>query len=373
MPNFEARIRTGYQDIGGLVADMNSLGIAADGSSWRNDAPPRVASDPNWPRFRNALQTDVALRPELVLQQQFGFGLSGTIPHLKFTRANNTHLLVDMDGDFGIQKDDYTFSYELEALGPDAADDQVIMGGDELDLFARGTPSTDLGWRTDAVSTFQAGPHISGVVVYVLRAGGLMDRYINGVIDVTGGAAAPITLGDDTLNPVLTIGGDNAGGQFFDGNLRNIRIWDRALQPDEVDFAFQTLGADGTDKSTTGWAPIENRVWDDPTSVPTRVNPSLAAVHRFLVAKIPLGGNALVQLEATINNVIVPDSGLGGDLFSVGLLENPNLAPVFVNPTAPGFSALQSLRLEAEGHYTIEMRRPNGGAIIFHLDVEEVQ
>jgi hypothetical protein len=364
MPNFEARIRTGYQDVQGLVADLNVNGLARDGSSWRNDAPPRVMSDPTRPRLRNAVQPVVANRPALAF--------AGDIPHYVFTKSQSSRLLLDMDGDFGPQKLDYTFAYELQALGPDATIQQVIAGGSQFGLFARSNPAGNYGWRTDATTGFQAGPHPAGTVVYVLKAGNVMERYIDNALSASG-LGAPITLGDESQNPVISIGSSNLiSGAYFDGNLRSFRVWNRALLAPEVDFVFQSLAAGGIDHSSGDWAPIENRIWDDKTAIPRRVNPSIVAAHRFLVAKIPAGGNAHIVIEATLNGIVVPDTGLGGDLFSVSVLEKPTLTPPFVGPLVAGWSALQKVRLEDVGHFTLEMRRAAGGAIIFHIDVEEV-
>lgn len=363
MPNFDARVRNGYVDVQGLVLDLNVNGLARDGSSWRNDAPARRLTPANQPRYKNAVQSTPSKRPAL--------GFIGQIPHFLFTKANLTSLELAMEGDFGAQKEDYTFAYEMPALGSDSTINQVIFGADELDLYARNNPGTLYGWRTDAVGATQAGPHPSGVFVYVLRSAGLMRRYRNGSIEVSG-AGAPITLGDESQNPVATIGASNTGAQAFDGALRSVRVWNRALLDEEIDYIFQTLGAGGADHSSGNWVETETRIWNDRTAIPRRVNPTIEVPHRFLVAKFPTGGSADLVIEATIDGVLTPDSGLGGDLFSASALEKPAFVPPFVGPVAAGWSALQKITLEYAGHYTIEMRRANGGAIIFHVDAEEV-
>lgn len=369
MPNFEAKIRRDYRDINGLVLDLSGTGIVADATSglvdkWVNSAPSVIASDPTDPRYLNAVQTDVSLQGLL--------GSAGGIPHVIFDNAFFQHMTIDMVGDFGSQKEDYTFAFELGSLGGDLAVNQAVFGADEVDLFAVGTPNTTRGYRLDATTAFDAGIGAANrITVYQLETGA-MNRFENGVA-AGGGASSPITLGDSTINPVATLAGDNSGAGFFDGNIRNMRVWNRQLQDTEIDFAFQTLGSDPADDfSTSGLATIVTKVWNDDTSVPPRVNPNIRAAHLFLLATIPIAGTGNIHLEATIDGVVVPDSGLGGNLFSVTALETPDGVPPLAGPLATGFSALQFVRLEAVGHYTLEFRRIAGGAIIFHIDVEEV-
>lgn len=369
MPNFEARIRVDYRDITGLVLDLNRNGIIADPvtgavSDWRNDASPIIQSDPNYPRFLNAVQNDVT--------QQGLLGSTVGVPHVAFDNAASQHMTLDMRGDFGAQKEDYTFSYELDVLGGDGTVNQSIFGGDEVDLYGVGTPNTELGYRLDATTDFDAGPSPADTVtVYQLNPTNMF-RWENGV-NVNTGPGAPITLGNAAINPVATLAGNNSGGGFFDGNIRNMRVWNRELQDAEIDMAFQTLASDPTvDHSVPGLATIAIKVWDDATSVPQRVNPTLRASHLFLLATIPAGGTGNIHLEATIGGLVLPDGALGGDLFSVTALETPDGVPPITGPLAVGWSSLQFVRLEAEGHYTLEFRRTGGGAIIFHIDVEEV-
>jgi len=369
LPNFEAKIRRDYRDINGLVLDLNRSGIITDPvtsrvTEWRNDAPPLIKSDPTYPRYLNAVQADPTVRGLL--------GSSGGVPHVIFDNALSEHMTLDMVGDFGGQKTDYTFAYEIDVLGGDATAVQSIFGADEVDLYGVGTGANNLGYRLDGTSIFQgfATPANSVTVYQQLPAN--MVRWENGV-SILSSAVAAVTLGDSTINPVATLAGNNSGGGFFDGNLRNMRVWNRVLQDAEINLAFQSLASDpAVDHSVAGLATITTKVWTDGTSVPPRINPTLRAPHFFLLATIPTGGTGIIHLEATIGGVVLPDSGLGGDLFSVNALETPDGVPPLTAPLAVGWSSIQSVRLEAEGHYTIEMRRPSGGAIIFHIDVEEV-
>ena len=368
MPNFEAKIRRDYADINGLVLDLNALGIVADPvtnrvSRWRNDAPPRIRSIPSYARYKDALQAVATEQPLL--------GITGGIPHVAFDNALGQHMSLDMFGDFGADKEAYTFSYELDVLGGDITVNQSIFGTDEVDLFAIGTPNTTRGYRLDATTDFDAGVSPADTVtVYQLEPGG-MNRFENGS-PAGGGAAAPVTLGDSTLNPVATLGGNNSGSGFFDGNIRNMRVWNRELQDNEISFAFQTLASDPAVDYSTGFAEIETRVWNDATALPPRVNPTLAAAHLFTIAKIPSGGTGIIQFEATIGGVVLPDTALGGDLFALTALETPRGIPPLVTPVAVGWSSVQEVRVDAVGHYTLEFRRTAGGAIVFHVDVENL-
>ncbi len=368
MPNFEAKIRTTYADINGLVLDLNALGIEADPvsnrvSRWRNAAPPRIRSDPSYARYKDAVQPVVA--------NQGLLGNTGGIPHVAFDSALSEHMTLDMFGDFGGQKEDYTFSYELDVLGADASTNQSIFGTDEVDLYGVGTPNTELGYRLDALSEFDPGPSPPDTVTLYRLNSTAMFRLENG-LNVGGGTGAPVSLGDSTLNPVATLAGDNAGGGFFDGNIRNMRVWNRTLQDNELLFAFQTLASDPAVDYSTGFAEISNRVWNDATAIPPRVNPTLAAPHLFSIAKIPAGGTGIIQFEATIGGVVLPNSALGGDFFSMTALETPFGVPPLITDVAAGWSSVQEVRVDAIGHYTLEFRRDSGGAILFHVDVEEI-
>lgn len=370
MPDFEARIRVDYRDIQGLVLDLNSDGIEFETPSnkvtrWRNDAAPRIRSIPTYARYKDAVQPVVANQPLV--------GSTGGVPHVLFDAASSEFLSIDMNGDFGGTKADFTFSYEIDAIGADPATNQSVFGADELDLYTKGTPNTTDGFRTDAITDFNAGPHPDDTVVLYRYPASSMNRWENGVDQTTDAAAAGIDLGSDAVNPVATLGGNNSGGGFFDGSLRNMRVWNRELHTGEIEFAFQSLAATGVDYSGgSGFATVTRRVWNDATAIPPRVNPTLEAPHRFLVATIPVGGTGFIQLEATIGGVVLPDSALGGDLFAAISLETPNGVIVSGTPVEAGFSMLQQFRLESVGHYTIEFRHAGAnGAIIFHIDVEE--
>lgn len=351
------------------MLDLNRSGIISDPvtdrvTEWRNDAPPLTRSVSTDPRYRNAVQADESAQGTV--------GSNGFIPHVTFDSALSEHMTLDMDGDFGAQKSDYTYAFEIDVLGGDATVNQSIFGADEVDLYAVGTPNTNLGYRLDATSDFDGGPTPANTVTLYQQRAANTFRWENGV-NVHTGASAIVTLGDSSANPVATLAGNNSGGGFFDGNLRNLRVWNRVLQDLEIDLAFQGLASDpAVDHSVTGLATITTKVWDDGTAAIPRVNPTLRAPHFFLQAAIPAGGTGFIHLEATINGVVLPDSGLGGDLFIVTAIETPDGVQPQSGASQFGWSALQFVRLEAEGHYTLELRRTSGGAIIFHIDVVEV-
>jgi len=62
--------------------------------------------------------------------------------------------------------------------------------------------------------------------------------YINGVYD--GGASANGILGSNNIND-FSIGTDlNTAGRYFSGLIHNVKIYDRALKPEEIRQSFSS-------------------------------------------------------------------------------------------------------------------------------------
>jgi hypothetical protein len=110
--------------------------------------------------------------------------------------------------------------------------------------------------------------------------------------------------------------------------------------------------------------------WTDPVSgnKPSRINAFPEHPHLRHVGTVGVE----VEVTATVNGVAGEvDSNLGGRLFTATFAETPSeflLFPDFSNPA--GQSSVQRFTPDAAGHWTLRLKRlDGGGAIYFHLDV----
>jgi len=77
-----------------------------------------------------------------------------------------------------------------------------------------------------------------------------------------------------------------------------------------------------------------------------------------------------IALKVRINGVEdVPDSALDGRLFVAQSAEAPHPYPVNFY-SATGQSSTQLFVPERQGHYLVYVRRPRGGAVFAHIDVQ---
>jgi hypothetical protein len=79
--------------------------------------------------------------------------------------------------------------------------------------------------------------------------------------------------------------------------------------------------------------------------------------------------NVPVVLQAVVGGVLGPaDGALGGRLFAAAVTEAPNFpAAALWQPV--GFSSRVTFVTDRVGHYTIRIRRPDGGNEHIQLDV----
>lgn len=108
--------------------------------------------------------------------------------------------------------------------------------------------------------------------------------------------------------------------------------------------------------------------WLDPASaggVPSRLNSKPGYPQKRWVGSV----GVQVVLKAVVNGVIGPaDATLGGRLFVAWPVEAPAM-PFSGIRADPGFTSVQRVQPDQVGHYTIGIRRPDGGLEHVHLDV----
>jgi hypothetical protein len=111
-------------------------------------------------------------------------------------------------------------------------------------------------------------------------------------------------------------------------------------------------------------------VWEDPEDGgnPSRINPDPA--HPYLYLRVTPPSHVVV--EATVNGVEGPlDGALDGRLFQVHFAEWSGFyPPPITQPSGQTSVAEFDVTDEHLGHFVIVFRRPSGGAVLLHFDVE---
>jgi hypothetical protein len=107
--------------------------------------------------------------------------------------------------------------------------------------------------------------------------------------------------------------------------------------------------------------------WLDPPSSsgqPSRLNASANHPNKRYVAAV----GTPVVLKAVVGGVVGPaDAALGGRLFVGYVIEAPGMpTPGLASPA--GFSSVLTIIPAQAGHYTVRVRRPNGGNEHIHFD-----
>lgn len=100
-------------------------------------------------------------------------------------------------------------------------------------------------------------------------------------------------------------------------------------------------------------------------SLPSRLRPHLGLSFLRWLGKVDVE----VELRAVVAGVEAPlDGALGGDLFTASFAEQAGGPHGMTQPV--GQTSKIRFRPLTAGHYTIAVRRNNGGAILLHLDVD---
>lgn len=367
MANFDVTVRRSYRDVGGLILDCAPGGIQSiDGkvNRWLNEAPKLRA-----PRFGDPFMDVEATRP---------LAPGGVV---RFVRADLTQLKVPLVGDFGAASQDWAFAFSLVKRG--SAGSQVVFASqDDSFIVYRRKPS------------FLAYTHSGGTVLGAAEAadaehlitpndGATLDWAEDNVLAINDGAFSNISFPADQDNSLL-IGNDDTGVDALDADLASMRIWNRILSPRERDFVYQTIGAAPLMLANRLRMFRDAQAWTDGTGDESigqhdRLNPLIGRQHRFHLGfrepgAIVTTGPLLVQVACEVGGVVLPDSGLGGDLFTMDRIETPNGLIPSINQDA-GWSAVFDIGIpqdtSAIGHYSMIARRANGGAKIIKFDVRD--
>ena len=427
MTTFDAHIRIDYTDIEGLVLDCHESGLAMDGSLWTNRAPAaRVlregyhtsgnnsaslhdenhfwitnslvgcfilnvtdgsyaaivsntdhvvvgvltgGTDNDWdegdvyqifvPRFGTPYQTSVTKRPTVAV--------IGGYKEASFSRASSQHLIIPLEHRFLLT--DWTIGFDYLRSNPGAPND-FILGFPKLDIH-RQNAAGNYGYMYNAVNQNGVGDMGFGVWITMLDSvtpAGTM--YKDGVSALAGTAAqVEIAPGD----PAGWICSDDGITNFCEITLRGMQMWRRHLSPLERDFAFHTISPEAS-VSAYNRGTMSIQAWTDDTGTSpevSRINPVNGVPHRFYRAQIPTGTFRRIQIAASVDGLVVPDSMLGGSLFDMDCLEHASAGKPHVFQDA-GWSSVFDVQVADEGHYTWAVYRDGGGAHVLHLDVEEV-
>lgn len=423
MPNFEARVRTNYTDIDGLVLDCRHADLADDGSLWVNRAPPARAlfrgSHDGADNALNLFDSGLSLRANQLVGMvaynitdgSMGFvtsnsdhevvaSLSGgtdnnwdagdlyvittprfgnpyqdeaarrpvvsTVGGFKqavFTRTNQSRFKIPLAYSFPASC--WTIAFEY-FKGANNDNQQVLLGFPytTLGIYRRSSGGTRGYWYTSGGS-YNGTDLPDGTWLFGCHSDTTFYVYQNGVEDWNGSfALTSIAAGD----PCGYIGDDINGAKACDMILRSMQIWNRKVSPLEVDFAYQSLSPE-FDYAVQNRSTNEKKIWTDNTTPVSRINPTRIASHKFVLATIPADGERYrVQIVAMVNGKVLPDSELGGDLFQLVEVEYPLTIPVVRQDT--GWSSVFDVEVQYEGHYTYNLVRKNGGSVVVHFDIE---
>jgi hypothetical protein len=430
MTNFEAKIRRDYRDVEGLVLDCHESGLALDGSLWTNRAPAaRVVrqgshtgsgnasvlldsnafylveqlvgcniynvtdgssglitgntnqtvtatltggTDNDWDngdsyvittyRFGDAVQNTVANRPTV------STGGSG-FREAEFVAASSQFFEIPLEYTSRTISHTIAFEYLTKAS---TGNGQHVFGTPDIRI-KRKDGSGNYGYYHNATNVNGVGDMQSGLWLLSADGASTGDLWRNGVVDLSG------TYTDTEIaasSGSAFIGTNTASTGFCDIILRGIQVWRRMLSPLEIDFAYATLSPE-TDYSQQDRLPIQIAQWTDDTGsgsgeIP-RISTLQAVPHRFYLAQIDRTAVfGKIQIAATINGLVVPDSSLGGELFQIDCIEYPSAGKPHIFQDS-GWSSVFDVQFSNDpGHYTFVVYRQNGGAEVLHVDLETV-
>ena len=370
MANFVARARTSYKDIGGLLLDVDRDGLVeAQGNpgflgSWTNTARGLPGG-----RLGNPFQEIASNQPTI--------NTTGNVT-VEFDRSTSQFLKIPVLGDpLPAATADFAIAFKF-VPGADTAFDQLVFSdngqpnAEQLKVFRRDSAGDATIATGAAGGATVSGDLPTGTYLYSANATSTVWEQ-NGAAFGTGTADTFLLLPD--LDVGYLLGSGVGGTDFLDGELESFQIWGKELSPREQDLAWQTLDKDASFSSDVR-APMSTPVWSDVTGdlalgQVDRLSPIVGAPHRYILGTIPTGTPSFVQIGAEVGGVTLPDSLLGGDLFTLSFLEVPGPPgpPPLVFQDA-GWSSIFDIQVDVGGHYCVRVDRPNGGGFLVHFDIE---
>lgn len=421
MPNFEVQVRSDYRDINGLVLDCRSENIAADGSVWVNTAPPSRAlhrgshtgndnvstlsdstkmwisdqlvgsivynltdgssavitgnstntvtgtlsggTQNDWdagdeyavttPRFGNPYQDNSSKRPTV--------STIGGYKRAEFDTTNGDFLKIPLD--YGFPASNWTVC--MDVFFGTSSNEQTILGFPNMKVF-RTNSSGYRGYKHNVTTISTTGGMTDGTWYLAFLASSVGRLYVDNTVNINASSSLVSISANDPAGYICTSDGSNEPANV---SYRNLQIWSRILSDLERDFAFASLDPE-TDHSDFSRATVTISTWNDDTASVGRINPLPDAPHRFYHATKPTGTTARIQIAASVNGNVKPDSDLGGSLFSLTPIELPGFAPAVHADS--GWSSVFDVLLSDEGHYTYLLSRSDGGGVVVHFDVEDL-
>jgi hypothetical protein len=115
-------------------------------------------------------------------------------------------------------------------------------------------------------------------------------------------------------------------------------------------------------------AGVSLETWEDPATVspvrPSRINPAPQRALRYWLGAV----DTPIEVAATVDGVEgAVDASLDGRTFISWFAECPSPRPPIAHP--PDTSSLCTFTPRQPGHYTLVLRRRQGGGILLHVDV----
>lgn len=350
MPNFDVTIRRDQYDVDGLVLACKVED--ATPALWTNTAP-AVQPGSSDPRFLDLIQTVTANQPTIV-------NLSGQdYVYFKRTDSKYYELLVNAGTWSGINEWTVAISGKK---GADSSNNQYLFSIPNMELIRRNAAGNK-AYIYNVTEVPGTGDVADGAYLMIFQGvtGGAW--FENGVFDFSGGCA------DITPGVAGEIGRRYTAANYADFYMTGVYVWKRVLQIDEIDFVFDHIDP-VTKHAVFDWAIVTLKDWLDDTATPPRINPYSGASHKYYHVAIPSGTTPWIQITASVGGLVLPDSKLGGKLFTPSWTEVPSVKPLTYSPSS--WSSIIELKIEDEGHYTLQITREDGGSVIVHFDAEVI-
>jgi hypothetical protein len=311
------------------------------------------------PRFGNPDQPSAANRPVVTTP--------GLYQQAEFTKASSQFMRIPLD--YKIPANVYTIVFDYLAKAASGNDHPIIeIGG--LSVWRRDS-SGDFMYRHGATEVAGSGDMAAGLWVFWGSSTTTAELIRNGTSELSGSNSVQEVASGSGAGRICLFGTD-----YCDIILRGVAIWNRRLSSREVDLIEAGFDPSASHSSYTRGAIVPPMaVWADDTGATaeqvSRINPTTDAGQRFYRGTSASGVKTWFQLSAAVDGVVLPDSGLGGDLFSMACIEFPYGGHPTVNQDA-GWSAVWDVGIVDPGHYTFAIYRENSGTQVLHFDVAEV-